>query len=52
MERAVRLDMVVELKVEYCRENFRIHLIPIKHVYGVQFLIKSVKSFVIFYFNF
>ena len=40
---------VVELKVQYCRENFRIHLIPMRHFYGVQFLNKSVKSFVIFH---
>ena len=44
-----RLGMVVELKVQYCRKNFRIHLIPMRHFYGVQFLNKSVKSFVIFY---
>jgi len=41
--------MVVEQKVKYCRENFRIHLKPIRHFYGVQFLNKSVKSFVIFH---
>ena len=43
------LDMVVELKVQYYKENFRIHLILIRHFYGVQFLNKSVKLFVIFF---
>ena len=43
------MDMVVEQKVKYCRENFRIHLKPMRHFYGVQFLNKSVKSFVIFH---
>ena len=40
---------VVELKVQYFRENFKIHLILIKHVYGVQVLNKNLKSFVIFH---
>ena len=37
--------MVVELKVQYCKENCRIYLLPMRHFYGVQ----SVKSFVIFH---
>ena len=45
-----RLGMVVELKVQNCREkNLRIHFIPMRRFYGVQFLSKSVKSSVIFH---
>ena len=36
-------------KCNIAENNFRIHLIPIRHFYGVQFLNKSVKSFVIFH---
>ena len=43
-------DMVVELKSQYFVEiNFRIHLIQMMRMYCVQFLNKSVKSFVIFH---
>ena len=41
--------MVVELKVQYRRENFRIHLIPMRNFYDVQFLNKSLKLLVIFH---
>ena len=34
--------MVVELKV-IVEKNFMIHLIPMRHFYGLQFLNKSVK---------
>ena len=32
-----RLGIVVELKVQYFRENFRIYLKLLRHFYGVQF---------------
>ena len=45
-----RLDMVVELKVKYCREQLLdSYLIQIRHFSGVQFLNKSAKSFVIYH---
>ena len=40
-----RLDM----QCSFVENNFRIHLIPMRHFYGVQFLNKSVNSFVIFH---
>ena len=33
-----RLDMVVELKVQYCRENLKDLFLPLRHFYGVHFL--------------
>ena len=42
------LDIVVEPKVQYCKKNFRIHLIPMRFLQGT-ILNKSVKSFVIFH---
>ena len=39
-----RLDMVVELKVQYCRETLYGSLIPIRRFFGVQFLNKSVSA--------
>ena len=45
-----RLDMAVELKEQYCIEkNNRIHLIPMRHFYGVKFLNNRVKAFVTFH---
>ena len=41
--------MVVELKVQYCREKLKISFDTIGHFYGVQFLNNSVKGFAIFH---
>jgi len=42
--------MVAELKEQYIVENsLRIHLIPMKHFYGVKFLKKNGYSFLIFH---
>jgi len=45
-----RLCNIFELRMQYFREKiFRISLIQMRHFYGVLFINKSVKSFVIFY---
>ena len=31
------LDMVVKLKLQYCKEKFQNLLIPMRHFYNVQF---------------
>ena len=36
-------------KCSILEKNYRIHLIPMRYFYGVQFLNKSVKSSVIFH---
>ena len=41
-----RLDMVVELKVQYCREKLQDSF---EYFYGVQYFNKGVKSFEIFH---
>ena len=40
-----RVDMVVELRVQYCRYFFRINLRPTRLFYGVKLFSKSENNF-------